>query len=122
MIFSKNIFNTLTDAAHKLLRPSTYKCSLCQLTHGHFGEKKNFFSKINFFLHICMRQTFSRTKNGHFDFWHKKNSSFRCKKLVLRWYKEISFVIMKFVKNYVLKSKKNSQKVLSRGRRTLILA
>lgn len=28
------IANALLDAAHKLLRPSTYPCSLCAITHG----------------------------------------------------------------------------------------
>ncbi len=27
------------DTAHKLLSPSTYKCDLCRLTHGAFGER-----------------------------------------------------------------------------------
>lgn len=27
------------DYAHKLLRPSTYRCELCQLTHHAFGER-----------------------------------------------------------------------------------
>ncbi len=26
------------DFAHKIISPSTYKCSLCALTHGNFGE------------------------------------------------------------------------------------
>ncbi len=33
------------DLAHKILNPSTYNCSLCNLTHGNFSEKevwKNF--------------------------------------------------------------------------------
>jgi hypothetical protein len=28
------------DFAHKILRPSTYPCDLCALTHGTFGERK----------------------------------------------------------------------------------
>ncbi len=27
------LFNTLTDAAHKLLSPQTYACNLCAITH-----------------------------------------------------------------------------------------
>lgn len=27
------------DYAHKILRPSTYRCELCALTHGYFGER-----------------------------------------------------------------------------------
>lgn len=32
--------NAAFDIAHKLLSPSTYRCSLCSLTHGIFGEKE----------------------------------------------------------------------------------
>ena len=33
------ILNLLKDAAHKLLKPSTYPCSLCALTYGAVSEK-----------------------------------------------------------------------------------
>ena len=32
--------NTLLDIGHKLLRPDTYACNLCSLTHGVFKEKE----------------------------------------------------------------------------------
>ena len=32
--------NTLLDVAHKLLRPSTYTCNLCKLTHNTFTEHR----------------------------------------------------------------------------------
>lgn len=32
--------NALVDMAHKMLRPETYSCALCSLTHGVFREKK----------------------------------------------------------------------------------
>ena len=32
--------NAILDGAHKVLSPATYECSLCQLTHGAFQEKK----------------------------------------------------------------------------------
>jgi len=35
-----NIFSTLSDFAHKMLSPSTYPCSLCQLTYGNIGINK----------------------------------------------------------------------------------
>ena len=28
------------DAAHKIIHPTSYDCSLCTLTHGDFGEKQ----------------------------------------------------------------------------------
>ncbi|WP_276496371.1 hypothetical protein [Pontibacter litorisediminis] len=30
------LFNKLTDAAHKIVSPATYSCSLCALTYGNF--------------------------------------------------------------------------------------
>lgn len=36
-----NFISSALDYAHKLLRPSTYACNLCTLTHGNFGEKEN---------------------------------------------------------------------------------
>ena len=32
--------NVILDGAHKVLSPATYDCTLCQLTHGAFQEKK----------------------------------------------------------------------------------
>ena len=32
--------NTLFDIAHKVIKPETYQCSLCTLTHGNFSEKQ----------------------------------------------------------------------------------
>ncbi len=34
------LFNTLTDIAHKLLSPATYKCNLCAITHSASGMRK----------------------------------------------------------------------------------
>ncbi|WP_298328778.1 GTPase [uncultured Dokdonia sp.] len=32
--------NALLDAAHKVVRPQTYQCALCEITHGVFKEKE----------------------------------------------------------------------------------
>ena len=32
--------NALLDAAHKIVRPETYQCALCDITHGVFKEKE----------------------------------------------------------------------------------
>ncbi|WP_339136930.1 MAG: hypothetical protein WGN25_03245 [Candidatus Electrothrix sp. GW3-4] len=32
--------NTLLDIGHKILRPDSYSCNLCSLTHGAFSEKE----------------------------------------------------------------------------------
>ena len=34
------IWNATLDSAHKLFSPKSYVCSLCAITHGTFGEKK----------------------------------------------------------------------------------
>ena len=34
------ILNLLKDAAHKMLKPATYPCSLCALTYGAVSEKR----------------------------------------------------------------------------------
>ena len=51
------VFNTLTDAAHKIFSPRTYACNLCALTYGAFqmrGEWKEFLEGLGLpleFLH-----------------------------------------------------------------------
>ena len=32
--------NGILDIGHKIISPETYKCNLCNLTHGKFSEKK----------------------------------------------------------------------------------
>lgn len=32
-----DLFSKASDFAHKIISPGTYSCSLCSLTHGHFG-------------------------------------------------------------------------------------
>lgn len=34
-----NPINKILDAAHKVIRPLTYNCDLCTLTHHGFGER-----------------------------------------------------------------------------------
>lgn len=34
------LFSTVTDFAHKILRPETYSCGLCKLTYGAFAMHK----------------------------------------------------------------------------------
>jgi hypothetical protein len=33
------LFNTLADAAHKIVSPDTYQCDLCKITYGWFTER-----------------------------------------------------------------------------------
>jgi hypothetical protein len=34
------VFNTLTDIAHKIFSPQTYRCNLCALTHSAVGMRR----------------------------------------------------------------------------------
>jgi len=35
------LYNTLADAAHKVLAPTSYSCNLCQVTYGWFTERRD---------------------------------------------------------------------------------
>jgi len=41
------VFNTLTDIAHKLMSPGTYKCNLCSLTHGYFKAREEWMTFLD---------------------------------------------------------------------------
>lgn len=38
---NSGLFNTVADAAHKVISPQTYGCNLCALTHSTFGMRKS---------------------------------------------------------------------------------
>ena len=38
---NSDLFSTVSDFAHKILSPSTYKCELCALTYGNFAIKQD---------------------------------------------------------------------------------
>jgi hypothetical protein len=40
------LFNSVADAAHKLLSPETYACNLCKVTYGLFTERKQWRSFV----------------------------------------------------------------------------
>ena len=52
------LWNLLADAAHKVLSPATYPCSLCALTYGPLGMKRTW-------------ARFVRTLPGEVVFLHK---------------------------------------------------
>ena len=52
------IVNNVIDIAHKIIKPETYACSLCQLTHGSFREKR-------------LWTTFKNQSTVPLDFYHK---------------------------------------------------
>lgn len=37
---NSGLFNTLSDAAHKIFSPRTYQCNLCALTHSAIGMRR----------------------------------------------------------------------------------
>jgi len=40
------LFNSMADAAHKMLSPETYACNLCKVTYGWFAERKQWRSFV----------------------------------------------------------------------------
>ena len=50
--------NSLKDSLQKVLSPETYSCSLCQLTHGSFGELKAW-------------KNFKKQHTGKLSFYHR---------------------------------------------------
>ena len=40
------LFNSMADAAHKVLSPETYACNLCKVTYGWFTERKQWRSFV----------------------------------------------------------------------------
>ncbi|ESQ13650.1 MAG TPA: hypothetical protein DDY14_16210 [Chromatiaceae bacterium] len=40
------LFNSMADAAHKIFSPSTYQCTLCQVTYGWFTQRTKWRSFI----------------------------------------------------------------------------
>ncbi len=58
-----NFWNKKIDFAHKIVSPSTYKCDLCALTHGNFGETeiwKNFREHSNFDMEFIYKDQFEK--------------------------------------------------------------
>jgi hypothetical protein len=48
---NSGVINSWLDTVHKLIKPETYSCDLCALTHGSFREKriwKNFKQQFEF--------------------------------------------------------------------------
>jgi hypothetical protein len=41
------VFNALTDVAHKIFSPQTYRCNLCALTHSAVGMRKEWRRFLN---------------------------------------------------------------------------
>jgi hypothetical protein len=56
-----DVTSIVKDFWHKLLRPSTYQCNLCQVTYGAFGMKKDwkeFIKNLNIDVEFLHRDEF----------------------------------------------------------------
>jgi hypothetical protein len=57
------LFNTMADAAHKILSPDTYSCNLCRITYGWFTEKsqwRDFIDRLDADCRFLHRDEFER--------------------------------------------------------------
>lgn len=67
-----NPINKILDAAHKIVKPLTYSCDLCNLTHHGFGERevwKKFREKIKTdFEFLYLDQFVERFQEEHSSF------------------------------------------------------
>lgn len=54
-----DVVSKLVDYAHKVIKPSTYKCNLCLLTHHNQGERNAW-------------KQFKKSTNAKLSFWHIK--------------------------------------------------
>lgn len=61
----------MVDYAHKLLKPSTYKCDLCALTHHNLGQRKSwkeFKAKTDANLSFHYVSGFEKKFNESYDY------------------------------------------------------
>lgn len=66
------LLNQVIQSGHKILRPSTYPCSLCQLTHHSFGERS-------------IWKEFRKNHNLKFEFLHKNEFESQKKKGIQKY-------------------------------------
>ena len=70
---NSGINNSVIDSIHKIISPSTYKCSLCKLTHGVLKEKEEWSDFINGSKH-----SFSFSHKDEFEEQFKEKISYPC--------------------------------------------
>ena len=74
--------NVMIDFAHKIISPSSYDCKLCKLTHGNFGERKqwkDFLQETEIKIDFYHRDIFEEKFDQHFKYplvLIEKNKSF----------------------------------------------
>lgn len=63
--------NALLDIAHKIIRPDTYECALCNLTHDAFSEKeawKNYKETTQIEMQFCHKDKFEEEYKQSFAY------------------------------------------------------
>lgn len=63
--------SSIIDGLHKMLKPSTYECELCNLTHGIFREKrewKRFRDSVEVEMEFLYRNEFQKTYASKFGY------------------------------------------------------
>lgn len=64
---NEGLFSALADAAHKLISPATYPCSLCAITYGAVsmrGEWKAYLKRLGHDTRFYHREDFARDWPG----------------------------------------------------------
>lgn len=67
----KDLVNGAIDFAHKVFRPSTYKCDLCALTYHNLGQRsawKKFRKSTNSDLSFHYIKGFEKKYNEYYDY------------------------------------------------------
>ncbi len=68
---SSGKLNTLFDIAHKIIKPETYQCSLCALTHNALTEKKiwsKFKENTDFELNFLHKDEFEKEYEMSYEY------------------------------------------------------
>ncbi|MDN3596482.1 GTPase [Zunongwangia endophytica] len=55
---NSGVWNSVLDSAHKILKPNSYSCNLCAITHGVIGEKS-------------VWKKYRKSSNFKMEFYHK---------------------------------------------------
>ena len=64
------LLNTLMDIGHKIIKPETYTCNLCDLTFGHFTENqkwKEFRESTDIEMELLHRDEFEEKYHMQLD-------------------------------------------------------
>jgi len=95
-------FNSVLDIGHKIVSPNTYSCNLCKITHGYFGETKEW-------------QKYRESSTNELTFLHK--DEFEKKYKMKQYYPAIftlstSNSIKEFIKKEELENMKNQGQLI----------